>query len=798
MRSQKLRQPLLALAVGLAASSCSVSSSSDSEAPVQESPDVAEAQELGNGPRGELELHFGNPLEFGSPADRCAISACQRLVALIDDADESVDFAIYGIRHQSEVAQALIRAKERGVAVRGVVDRTPDGANYYSSTDELVASLGTVRDDLQAELDREPEDSDYVPPCPRPDGFEGPLQCLAYDLGEAWLIAGHASVEDFTDPATGNSSGAIMHHKFFVIDNEHVWTGSMNLSDSGTGGYNANLVVVASSPELAEIYRREFERLYLGIFQENKASDGVETVTIGSAEVATFFSPQDSSMTYGVRALIARAQEQIDIAMFFLTHKEVTADLIAAHKRGVEVRVLVDATSVNNGYTKHEILREAGIPVKVENWGGKMHAKAMVVDDAYLVAGSMNWTKAGSDTNDENTLLIRSPSAAREFSEYFQQLWDSVPEEWMEFDARPAPESWDSGTSCVDGVDNDFDDLADADDPSCLDPSQGLVALPPHRLVESTYSPNREGTNVFRDGPPAGYRSFAALECDDAYPQWFVCVRPFAGEAVRIPCARMPYRNFNALSSDPQAVPPLTDPWGYDGDGDGLGCEQNLALSDAALDATVQRVVDGDTLVVEVGGGEESVRLLGIDAPEREQGSQPAQCFSAESTQHLEHLLPTGTRITLVRDTESRDRYGRILTYVVRAEDQTHVNLDLVQNGYATVQFFGPNRAMEDRFESAEAEAKLLDLGLWKACEEASPAESDEPSTAETPSTPPAVPTTTTANGCHPAYSPCIPNLPGDALNCGDLTPSQRPVRLFDVDDDPYKLDGNNDGVGCS
>ena len=59
-------------------------------------------------------------------------------------------------------------------------------------------------------------------------------------------------------------------------------------------------------------------------------------------------------------------------------------------------------------------------------------------------------------------------------------------------------------------------------------------------------------------------------------------------------------------------------------------------------------------------------------------------------------------------------------------------------------------------------------------------------------------PTTTTDANCHPAYSPCIPYLSGDALNCGDLSSAQRPVTLYDVNNDPYNLDGNNDGSGCT
>ncbi len=56
---------------------------------------------------------------------------------------------------------------------------------------------------------------------------------------------------------------------------------------------------------------------------------------------------------------------------------------------------------------------------------------------------------------------------------------------------------------------------------------------------------------------------------------------------------------------------------------------------------------------------------------------------------------------------------------------------------------------------------------------------------------------TTSESDCHPAYSPCLPNLPGDALNCGDLTSDQKPVTVLVPGVDPYRLDRDRDGRGC-
>ncbi len=68
------------------------------------------------------------------------------------------------------------------------------------------------------------------------------------------------------------------------------------------------------------------------------------------------------------------------------------------------------------------------------------------------------------------------------------------------------------------------------------------------------------------------------------------------------------------------------------------------------------------------------------------------------------------------------------------------------------------------------------------------------PSTTSEPSTG----TIEVESDCHPAYSPCLPNLPGDALNCGDLTSDQKPVTVLVPGVDPYRLDRDGDGRGCT
>ena len=132
--------------------------------------------------------------------------------------------------------------------------------------------------------------------------------------------------------------------------------------------------------------------------------------------------------------------------------------------------------------------------------------------------------------------------------------------------------------------------------------------------------------------------------------------------------------------------------------------------------ATVNRVIDGDTIVADINGTRERVRLLGIDTPESVAETRPDQCYGVEASDYLKALLPPGTEITLIRDEEARDQYDRLLAYVIRSDDQLFVNLDLLQQGYAGVLIYSPNDYYEALFTEAENAAISGDVGLWGVC----------------------------------------------------------------------------------
>ncbi len=131
----------------------------------------------------------------------------------------------------------------------------------------------------------------------------------------------------------------------------------------------------------------------------------------------------------------------------------------------------------------------------------------------------------------------------------------------------------------------------------------------------------------------------------------------------------------------------------------------------------VLRVVDGDTLVVNVRGNKELVRLLGVDTPESVDPRKPVQCFAHEAADKMKSFV-AGKSVILIDDSTqgNRDKYRRLLRYVYLPDGvRTFVNGEMVKQGYAISYRYYPTKMLE-KFNSLEKNAREKGLGLWRAC----------------------------------------------------------------------------------
>ncbi len=122
------------------------------------------------------------------------------------------------------------------------------------------------------------------------------------------------------------------------------------------------------------------------------------------------------------------------------------------------------------------------------------------------------------------------------------------------------------------------------------------------------------------------------------------------------------------------------------------------------------RVVDGDTIVVDIGGKEEKIRLLGVDTPETVHPSKPVEYFGKEASAFTKQMVE-GKRVRLEYDWQKRDKYGRLLAYVY-LEDGTFLNAEIIKQGYGFAYTNYPFRYL-DEFREYQRCAQENKLGLW-------------------------------------------------------------------------------------
>ena len=382
----------------------------------------------------DMQFYYIKARDFKTPSREVRTEAGKALIEVINKAQKSIDFAFYGLSGQNEILDALINAQKRGVNIRGIVDKNIENKNDYSGTEYSIQKLGenVIKTDYKAEIEKL-------------NKIKNKEIDFKYDF-----FKGH-----------------IMHNKFCIIDDEIVWTGTVNISSTGTGGFNENNACLIRSKNFAQVFKKEFEQMYVKeLFHENKVSLYSKKININDANVEVYFSPNNKIIDTVILPVVENAQNYIYLSMFLITDRKITKSLIDAHNRGVEIKMIIDAHHAQQAYTKHETLRKAGIKVKVENWAGKMHAKTVIIDDKTVITGSANWTYSAFKHNDENLLVFKNvPNEAKFLKKQFEKSWKSISNKWLY--ANPQPEGRDSKYSCSDGVDNNHNGLFDKDDPAC-------------------------------------------------------------------------------------------------------------------------------------------------------------------------------------------------------------------------------------------------------------------------------------------------------------------------------------------
>lgn len=215
----------------------------------------------------------------------------------------------------------------------------------------------------------------------------------------------------------------------------------------------------------------------------------------------------------------------------------------------------------------------------------------------------------------------------------------------------------------------------------------------------------------------------------------------------------------------------------------------------------VTHVVDGDTVRAMIDGKDESIRIIGINAPEKHW----TECYGAESNAKAKEFLD-GKWIKLEKDESqgTRDKYGRQLAYVW-FDSGTDFGRRMIEEGYAFEYTYSKPYNKQSQYKETQAESKLNKHGLWAAntCNgkmqkiatsgvkpTPTPAPAPAPRRAPAPKPRP-TPAPRPASNCDPNYTPCVQKVSYD-LDCGDIRFS---VRV--IGSDTHRFDRDGDGYGC-
>ncbi len=384
-----------------------------------------------------IKLLYNSPIEFNykpsevsrTPSGKVLIEELNKLKR------EDIYIATYGIMYQPEIIEAFVKAEKRRNKVYGVADVDINNRSSGRDTFYAMKTFGKWRTDYEV------------------------------DKAIADRIASDRAKGIETEKGTYN--GNLMHNKFVTLGKTKVWTGSTNLTSSGTGGLNSNLNALITSPEITYAYIKESKQMFSGKFHYLKTPYHMKNIKLDDGSIVSVYFCPNPDVVDEIVSMIDSSEKYVYVAMFFLTHDRIINALVEAKKRGVDVKVITCASASQETYSKHHKIREKSVPVKVENWTGKQHMKTIISDDKRLTVGSMNATTTAELKNDENIVFITNPAHTIEARKIFEEQWQNIPDKWLT--QTPRAEGPESGNSCNDGIDNDHNGKYDRQDPKCAD-----------------------------------------------------------------------------------------------------------------------------------------------------------------------------------------------------------------------------------------------------------------------------------------------------------------------------------------
>jgi phosphatidylserine/phosphatidylglycerophosphate/cardiolipin synthase-like enzyme len=235
----------------------------------------------------------------------------------------------------------------------------------------------------------------------------------------------------------------IMHNKFFIFDardsieiNNWLWTGSWNVTSTELTWKNN--VVEINDPTISSAYQIEFEEMWGSSgdlpnpanakFGQQKSDNTPHTFNIGGRDVRLYFSPSDGSTAKIIDA-VNTANDDIYFAVYAFTRSDIATSIQNRYNSGAsDMRGIID--QVNTSGSQYNFLDTFAEMFPVS--GSTQHHKYGIIDatqgqsDPITITGSQNWSNAGENDNDENTIIIHDVFITNQFMQEFKKRYNEA------------------------------------------------------------------------------------------------------------------------------------------------------------------------------------------------------------------------------------------------------------------------------------------------------------------------------------------------------------------------------------
>jgi phosphatidylserine/phosphatidylglycerophosphate/cardiolipin synthase-like enzyme len=336
---------------------------------------------------GKIDAYVG-PKELGAADDLEAA-----IVDFIAGADSSLDIAVQELESEP-IAQAVLDARWRGVSVRMFLEQD------YLLSSKLPSARPKAGEDEAAAIARA-----QWTEARRPADLK-----TNRDIFGA-LLRSNVDVKADYNPDIFHQKFAIRDYRGKSSEKAALLTGSANWTTTDTHK-NFNHVIVFHDYRICREYEREFTEIRTGSFGRRQHGEVPTAVSLDGIPVKILFAPDHTPELEIIKQML-KSEKRVDFAIFTFSGSSGIDDamiMLQAAKR--RVRGVLDPSQGRQSWAATPWLHDKKVEVyfpKAQPGFGKLHHKLMVIDEAIVVAGSLNYTAPANEYNDENIFVLGSP-----------------------------------------------------------------------------------------------------------------------------------------------------------------------------------------------------------------------------------------------------------------------------------------------------------------------------------------------------------------------------------------------------